>query len=340
MRVLITGATGFIGGALARALLAQGHELICAVREPARLDLGPGPWSALQVDLQTMPGSAWWQPHLQGVDAVVNAVGILREAPGRSFEALHARAPTELFMAAAAAGVKTVVQVSALGADDDAQTRYHLTKKAADDKLRALPVAGAVVQPSAVYGPGAASAPMFHTMALMPVLLMPQAGAMRMRPVHVDDVVAGILAVLRQPPARVATIAFVGPRGLSFAQYLRELRGAMGLGGSLPLVLPMPTRLFMWGARMAGLSAGSALDADTASMLLRGSTAPVEDFQRLLGRLPRPVAEFIAPQDAAAVRSRTVRELLHSVQRVALAGTLAALAVIAVAWVLGAPLFE
>src|SRR5687767_11207975 len=95
MRVLLTGATGLIGGAIARALLDRGHEVVCAVRDPGRLQLGPAA-RALQVDLSAMPPADWWRPHLEGVDAVVNAVGILRESPGQSFEALHHRAPVEL----------------------------------------------------------------------------------------------------------------------------------------------------------------------------------------------------------------------------------------------------
>ncbi|MDH4378231.1 MAG: NAD(P)H-binding protein [Ramlibacter sp.] len=298
----MTGATGFIGGALARALLAQGHELVCAVREPARLQLPGDGWSALACDLAAVPGDAFWQPHLAGIDAVINAVGILREARGQTFEALHARAPIALFEAAARAGVPTVLQVSALGADEGAESRYHRSKKQADDCLRSLPVAGAVVQPSAVYGPGSDAAAMFNFMSALPLLAMPQAGRMLMQPVHVEDVVAGLLALLAAPPKPVATVAFVGPRALTMAGYLRELRVARGNRWPLP-VLWMPTFAFMTAARVAGLIPGSVLDAETAGMLLRGNAAPVDDFQRLLGRAPRSVAEFLLPPVPAASQS-------------------------------------
>ena len=94
MRVLITGATGFIGGAIARALLRQGHELVCAVRDPSRLqwgDAGPGTWRAVALDLSRATEPQAWQPHLSGVDAVINAVGIIREQTGQTFDALHHR---------------------------------------------------------------------------------------------------------------------------------------------------------------------------------------------------------------------------------------------------------
>ncbi len=302
MRILMTGATGFIGGALARALLAQGHELVCAVRDPSRLDLGGsahGSWQALRCDLAQVPGEDFWRPQLAGVDAVINAVGILRETRGQTFDALHARAPMALFQAAAAAGVPCIVQVSALGADQGAQSRYHRTKKQADDLLRSLPVAGAVVQPSAVYGPGSDAAAMFNMMSALPILAMPQSGRMLMQPVHVQDVVDGVLALLQSPPRPVATIAFVGPRALTMAGYLRELRAARGNRFPLP-VLWMPTFVFMGVARVAGWVPGSVLDAETAGMLLRGNAAPADDFIRLLGRSPRTVAEFLKPPAASS----------------------------------------
>jgi len=308
VRVLMTGATGFIGNALARALLREGHELVCAAREPARLDLGPGRWRAVRADLSTVPDAAWWQPHLAGVQAVINAVGIIREQPGQAFDALHARAPSELFQAAADAGVRTAIQISALGADDEAQSRYHRTKKIADDTLRALPLAGAVVQPSIVYGAQSPGAAMFNSMAAAPLLAMPQAGAMQVQPVHVDDVVAGVLALLAAPPTPVATVAFVGPEPLAMADYLRGLTAALGIGGRLP-VLWMPTWAFLAGARLAAFVPGSVLDAETAGMLLRGNAAPASDFTRLLGHAPRGIDRFIAPGQAPALRARIWRDL-------------------------------
>lgn len=321
MRVLMTGATGFIGRALAEALLREGHELVCAVREPARLQLGPGRWQALRADLATVPSRDWWRPHLQGVDVVINAVGIIREQPGQAFDALHDRAPRELFHAAAEAGVPRVVQISALGADAQATSRYHLSKKAADDALRALPVGGTVVQPSLVYGTQGASAAMFNQMAAAPMLAMPQRGGMAVQPVHVDDVVAGVLAVLREPPPTAgtsSTIAFVGPQPLAMRDYLRQLRRALGIAGPLP-VLPLPTFLFMTAARVAAHVPGSILDAETAGMLLRGNAAPADGFTRLLGRVPRGVHDFIAPEQVPALRTQAVLGVWLPVLRIALA---------------------
>lgn len=319
MRVLLTGATGLIGGAILQALLREGHHVLCAVREPGRLpDHGPR-CVGTAVDLATMPAADWWVPRLRGVDAVVNAVGILREDHRQTFEALHDRAPAELFRACARAGVRCVVQVSALGAEANAATPYFRTKRVADEVLRSLPLAGAIVQPSLVFSPQGPSTALFLTLGSAPLLLFPLRGGMQVQPVHLDDVVAGVMAVLAAPPVRIETIAFVGPAPLLLRDYFAALRLQIGLGRG-PLVLPMPVALFRWGARIAGHVPGSALDPDTARMLLQGNAASPERFTQLLGRRPRGAEAFIPPRQGATLRARAVLGWAQPLLRVALAG--------------------
>jgi uncharacterized protein YbjT (DUF2867 family) len=307
MRVLVTGATGFIGGAIADALSREGIEVIRAARH-----------AQLRVDFMQVPEASWWAPHLAGVSAVVNAVGILREQDGQTFEAMHTRAPIELFRACAAAGVRTVIQVSALGADASATSRYHLTKKGADDVLRTLPLHAAIVQPSLVYGAGGASAAMFNTLAAAPLLALPHRGAMQVQPVHIDDVVAGVLALLHRPPEGVVTIAFTGLRPIALREYLAHLRRALGIAGRA-IVLPLPVFLLRWGAAIAGRIPGSFLDRETAQMLLRGNVADSASFARLAGRPPRDVDAFVPGSQVVSLRAQALLGVWLPVLRWALA---------------------
>src|SRR3954469_15307005 len=106
-RVLLLGATGFIGRKLVDALSAARFEVICGVRNPARC---PGV-RCIAVDFARDHALADWLPRLDRVDVIVNALGILREAGDSTFEALHVAAPTALFRAGAEARVKRIVQV-------------------------------------------------------------------------------------------------------------------------------------------------------------------------------------------------------------------------------------
>ena len=318
MRILLTGATGLIGSALARALLQAGHELVCAVREPSRLALRGERVRALQADLAQVPTAAWWQGQLAGINAVINAVGILREQPGQTFDALHHEAPAELFRACAAAGVRCVIQISALGAEAGAASRYHRSKHAADDVLRSLPLAGAVVQPSLVFSPQGQSTGLFFTLAAAPVLMLPHRGEMAVQPVHLDDVVAGVLALLADPPPLGATVAFVGPQPMPLREYVGQLRRQLGWPARQP-VLPMPVPMFMAGAAVAAHLPGSALDRETACMLLAGNAVAADAMRRTLGRDPQPVGSFVPPAQAAELRTRTALGLALPLLRLALA---------------------
>ncbi|WP_426178243.1 NAD-dependent epimerase/dehydratase family protein [Massilia sp. TWR1-2-2] len=219
MRILLTGCSGFIGQRLVESLLADGHELVCAVR---RRNISERAGLAyIDVDFASDTDKSVSLARLDGIDAVINTVGIFRETAGQTFAALHTGTPRALFAACAESpGVALVVQVSALGADSDASTAYHLSTKAADDFLAALPLRSCIVQPSLVYGPGGASARAFKTLASVPICVRFGSAPQLVQPVHVDDVAAAIAAVLRDPARTPARIALVGPAPMEFTGYL------------------------------------------------------------------------------------------------------------------------
>ena len=111
MNVLLLGADGFLGHHLQIALETAGHTVHRGVHRPVRRADEIAVDYARDVD----PGA--WRGRLTGVDAVINAVGILREGRGRRFDAIHDQAPRALFVACRTAGVRRVIQVSALCAD-------------------------------------------------------------------------------------------------------------------------------------------------------------------------------------------------------------------------------
>lgn len=311
MLIFLTGASGFIGRHLTDALQAQGHDLIVASRKPGHADR-PG-LREVAADFSRDIEPAAWLPRLVGVDVVINAVGILRESPAQSFDLLHERAPRALFAACAEAGIRLVIQLSALGADQHATSRYHLSKKAADDDLRGLGLPAVILQPSLVYGADGASAALFATLASLPLVVLPGGGRQGVQPVHVDDLCALVLAVLAAPPASVRTVTVVGPQPTTLRAMLAGLRAGMGLGRLHVVPLPMPLARMV--ASAGTLLPGSLLDTETLSMLERGNTGEVADMAALLGYAPRPPSMFITPAEAPAVRLRAQLNWLLPVLR-------------------------
>ena len=314
MRILLTGASGFIGQHLLQALLAEGHQVVCAVR--AVKPSSDPRLSYIHADFSKDIDKSTWLARLTGIDAVVNTVGIFRESGAQTFENLHTRAPRALFAACAESDdVHMVLQLSALGADDGAETPYHLSKKAADDYLASLPIRACIVQPSLVYGADGTSARVFKALASMPFAVRFGDAPQLVQPIHVDDVVAAIVCLLRQRlhidqpllpgivPLRTARrLALAGPQALPFIDYLASLRTAMGMGRLR--VLKLSARSGRLLARCGRWLPGGLLDPDALRMLDRGNTADPGPTLRLLGRPARSIASFIVEPRAERARAK------------------------------------
>jgi uncharacterized protein YbjT (DUF2867 family) len=278
-----------------QALAAAGHQVVCALRKPT--SAGAECTRVVPADFTRDFDADTWLPRLVGVEAVINAVGIIREDGAQTFGAIHTRAASALFTACAKSSVRLVVQISALGADEHARSRYHLSKKRADDFLTSLPLHSVIVQPSLVFGPNGGSARMFTMLATLPASGIPGRGEQQMQPVHVDDLADAIVALLERPLPSGTRLPVVGPQVLSMRSYLQSLRRALGLGRALLVPIPMP--LMRLAASAGKHIPGSMLDPETLQMLVRGNTGDPAPLTALLGHPPRPVQRFFAHPQAA-----------------------------------------
>jgi len=323
MKVLVCGASGFIGRAICVRLAAAGREVLRGVRHPE----GAGD---VAIDYCTELQPSDWLARLRGVDAVVNAVGIIRESPEASFEVLHARAPAALFAACAEAGVRRVVQISALGADGG-NAVYFTSKRAADEALMALPLDWIILRPSLVFGPGGGSAAMFCRTASMPVIAAPSLGKARFQPVHIDDLAEAVAACLdpATPARRVFDIA--GRDVVSYDGMLAAYRSAMDIPPAPMLHIPAAV---MACAAWAGQFRGTLLTPETWRMLRAGSALPesgaasVAAVRTLLGHAPRGIADFIAPAERELFRLRALAGWRSALLRWTLAAVWLATAIV------------
>lgn len=298
MRVLVTGASGFLGTAIAAALLAAGHRVVaCVHRRAAPLPAGV---DTVAVDYMRDVAAEAWRPRLAGVDAAINCVGILREHRHASFASLHDLAPRALFSACEQTGVRRVIQISALGADAGATGRYHRSKKAADDALRSSALDWTIVQPSLVFGARGYSTRLLLALASLPLLPVPGPGDQVVQPVHVDDLATLVLRLVTERGAVRETVAAVGADAVSLGDLLVAYRHALGLAAARTLTIPAPAMRLA--ARLGDVVHRSPLSTETLAMLERGSTASTQTIARILRRPPLGIDRFVAADQAPALR--------------------------------------
>ncbi|HTU66411.1 MAG TPA: SDR family oxidoreductase [Steroidobacteraceae bacterium] len=293
--VLIAGATGFIGTRLSAACVHAGDTVVCASRDTR--SPGPNCTHRIALDYESMPSREELIEILTGVDVVVNSVGILRERRGQTFEKVHASGPVALFEACVAAGVKRIVQISALGAEEGAAARYHVSKARADAALKALPIDWVIVQPSLIYGAGGSSAQLFEFLASLPVIPLPGDGEQHVQPVHVQDVTTALLTLIHGTAASRQVVPMVGPAPASLRGFLVSLRAGLGLPPTRTVRMPSP--LMRAAAAVGDHVPGMMLDRETLGMLTRGSTGDPAPLSALLGRPAQPISRFVAPERRA-----------------------------------------
>lgn len=280
MNILLCGARGFIGSHVHQALLKAGHQVRLGGTARHR------DASLIPVDFTRDTQAATWLPRLEGIDAIVNAVGILRDSAQRPMQAIHTDTPKALFDACVQAGVRRVIHVSALGVDGG-DTPYATTKLAADQHLLALTEAGkldgVVVRPSIVFGKAGASTELFLNLARLPLLVLPQAvQRARVQPVAVQDLAEAVARLVSAPTHR-GVLTATGPTPLSLSDFIASLR--QQLGHSPARVWPLPEPLARLSARMGDLIPASPWCSDTLAMLGQDNVGPAQALQDVLGRL-------------------------------------------------------
>jgi len=298
MQIFLTGASGFIGSHVLQALCQNGHAVTCLVRKSSKKN--PLGQHAQEADAYSgrlnIVEAEWtnpndWLQHIAGHDVVINAVGIIREKHKGEFDTVHSRVPIALFQQAAASGVSKIIQISAMGADELAASKYHLSKREADRYLSQLQVAHVVIRPSFVYGSGGSSMAFFARLAAQPVTPVPGDGQYRVQPIYIDDLVNAITISVEREHLRSVTVDAGGGEILTFDRMLDLL------GHQLEKKvkhLHIPWRVIDLVASVTDLFGGlGPITSEEVSMLKRGSFSDNRKFVECFGFEPLSFSEGI-----------------------------------------------
>lgn len=264
--ITLFGGSGFIGRYIVRRLAKAGHVIRVAVREPQQArflrplgDVGQITPMAADVTVEASVARA-----LDGADQAVNLVATLFDR-GNAFERLHVEAPGRIGRLAAAAGVKDLLHISALGADPQSDADYARSKAVGEAAVREAFPDAVVFRPSIVIGPEDGFFNRFGAMArLAPALPLIDGGKTRFQPVYVDDVAAAAVQALSDPACRGRTFELGGPRVYSFKELMALLLQVIQ---RRRLLLPVPGALMKIPAAVMELLPQPPLTRDQIRLL-------------------------------------------------------------------------
>ncbi|MCD6047251.1 MAG: conserved rane protein of unknown function [Gammaproteobacteria bacterium] len=289
MNILITGATGFIASQVVTDLLAAGHQVTCAVRNTAYAkNLFPQA-KIIACDFIHDTDSAIWLPRLQGIDVVINCVGILYHPKKKIIWQIHYETPKALFDAAVAVGVKRIIQISALGCDKTS-VDYALSKKTADDYLRTLPIKSVILRPSLVYGRGSyGGTSLFRGLAGLPwITPVPGNGEQSFQPIYLADLSQAVLRLLTLPLQATIILHAVSQQQCSLKEVLTTLRAWLGFAKAK--LVKIPLALIRFASFLGDAIPYSSLNSSSYKMLVQNNITSEEEtkrFQETIGFKPR-----------------------------------------------------
>jgi len=288
-RVFVTGGTGFVGRAVIQALRAEGYAVRCLVRRGSERDLrGFGAIERVEGDVmarQTLDEG------IGGCDTVVHLVGIIRERPatGATFERVHIQGTQNVLEAAADAGVRRYLHMSALGSRVGARSRYHQTKWAAEEAVRSSPIPWTIFRPSIIYGRGDEFVTMLRGMIeRLPVLPVLGTGRQRLQPVPVEQVAQGFARALTLATTVKHAYEVGGPDAVSMVELLDAIAAAMGR--RRPLKVHVPIGLIRPLAGLLQHLPGFPVTPDQLLMLEEENTCDPTAFFSTFGLTPVALA--------------------------------------------------
>jgi len=282
-RVLVTGATGYVGGRLLRALEQSGRPVRCLARRPEFLSSRVAPTTEVARGDVLDPSSLG--PALTGVDTAYYLVHSL--GTRGNFEDTDRRAAENFAKAAGSAGLERIVYLGGLGTHGSGLSPHLRSRQETGEALRASGVRVVELRAAVILGSGSLSYELIRALVeRLPVMICPRWVRVKTQPIAIEDVIAYLLAALELSPGGRDIIEIGGADQVSYADIMLEYARLRGLRR---LLIPVP---FL---------------TPRLSSLWLGLTTPV--YARVGRKLIESLRNATVVQDSAALRLFAVRPM-------------------------------
>ena len=292
MRVFVTGGTGFVGKEILAQLLSAGHEVRALVREGSQDKLAEH--QNVQSHLGDVTDAGSLVGALDGCDAVIHLVGIIREFPGRgiTFKKMHVTATENIIKACDEQGVRRFLHMSSNGTRERGNTGYHRTKWQAEELVRASGLDWTIFRPSLIFGRGSEFVKMLtELIRRVPVVPVIGDGQYRMQPVSVGQVAESFIRALEMPGSVGAIYHQGGSESYTYDAILDLTARAMGRKQATkvhqPLFMIKPMIRMLQGFEQFPIT------EDQLKMLVEGNVCDPDEWAQTFELVPISYAEGI-----------------------------------------------
>jgi NADH dehydrogenase len=288
MRIGIIGGTGFVGSYLVDALLEHGHDVSVLVRAGSEHKVHRT--DEVRVVTGDLSSQAALTSVLEGCDAAIYNVGLLREFPRRgiTFEQAQYQGVVDTVSAARIARVPRLLLMSAIGVKNPG-TDYQSTKRRAEVHALESGLDVTVLRPSVIFGDPRGTmefaTQLYGDMVKPPIPAVAFPGV-RMSPIHVTDVADAFCAALTNDGTIGQIIELAGPETLEWHEIVRRVATA---AGKSKIILPMPLWIMRVGATLFDWLPFYPVTRDQLTMLEEGNTGTAKAAESLIGREAQPL---------------------------------------------------
>jgi len=292
MKVFVTGGTGFVGREILGQLLSAGHEVRALVRDGSQDKLSGH--QNLETHIGDVTDAASLGGALDGCDAVIHLVGIIREFPGRgiTFKNIHVTATENILEACDEQGVQRYLHMSSNGTRERGTTAYHRTKWQAEELVRASGLDWTIFRPSLIFGRGSEFVKMLtELIRRVPVVPVIGDGQYRMQPVSAEQVAVSFVKALAMSESIGKTYHQGGSESYTYDAILDLTGKAMGRKKVTkvhqPLFMIKPMIKMLQGFEQFPITEGQL------KMLIEGNVCDPDEWAQAFGLVPTSYAEGI-----------------------------------------------